>query len=100
MLSEAITIKNLSKTYGNLKAVDDLSLTVYEGDFVAFLGPNGAGKTTTIHSITGLCNFNSGSVRVFGHDVVKEYRKTRPMLGLCPQEINLDPFLSTGPIPH
>ena len=94
MPNEAIRIKNLTKVYGSLKAVDDLSLTVPEGDFVAFSGPNGAGKTTTIHSITGLCNFNAGSVRVFGYDVVKEYRKTRPLIGLCPQEINLDPFLN------
>ncbi len=94
MPNEAITIQNLTKSYGQLKAVDNLSLTVYEGDFVAFLGPNGAGKTTTIHSITGLCNFNAGSVKIFGHDVVSEYRKTRPMIGLCPQEVNLDPFLS------
>ena len=94
MQSEAITISNLTKAYGPLKAVDHVSLTVFEGDFVAFLGPNGAGKTTTIHAITGLCNFNSGSVEVFGHDVVSEYRKTRPLIGLCPQEVNLDPFLS------
>ena len=94
MSKDAITIQHLTKAYGNLKAVDNLSLSVREGDFVAFLGPNGAGKTTTIHSITGLCNFNAGSVRVFGHDVVTEYRQTRPLIGLCPQEVNLDPFLS------
>ncbi len=90
----AISISHLSKSYGALKAVDDLSLTVPEGDFVGFLGPNGAGKTTTISAITGLCNFQSGSVRVFGMDVVRDYRKTRPLIGLCPQEFNLDPFLS------
>ncbi len=94
MSNEAISIQNLSKSYGNLKAIDNLTLSVSEGDFVAFLGPNGAGKTTTIHSITGLCNFNSGSIKIFGHDVVTEYRKTRPLIGLCPQETNLDPFLS------
>ena len=84
----------MSKRYGNFQALDDVSLEVSEGDFVGFLGPNGAGKTTTIHSITGLCNFQSGSIEVFGMDVVKEYRKTRPLIGLCPQEFNLDPFLS------
>ena len=90
----ALQIKNLSKRYGSLKALDNVSLSVERGDFVAFLGPNGAGKTTTIHSITGLCRFQEGSIRVFGSDVVTEYRKTRPMIGLCPQEFNLDPFLS------
>ncbi len=94
MSNAAITIEGLTKSYGNLKAVDNLSLTVAVGDFIAFLGPNGAGKTTTIHSITGLCNFNAGSVKIFGRDVVSEYRLTRPMIGLCPQEFNLDPFLN------
>ncbi len=61
---------------------------------MSFLGPNGAGKTTTIHSITGLSNFQHGSIRVFGMDVVKDYRKTRALIGLCPQEFNFDPFLS------
>ncbi len=94
MTTPAVAIENLTKYYGSFRALDSLSLEVAPGDFVAFLGPNGAGKTTTIHSITGLCNFNSGSVRVFGHDVVKEYRQTRPRIGLCPQEVNLDPFLT------
>lgn len=90
----AIEIQGLNKSYGALKAVDGIDLTVREGDFIAFLGPNGAGKTTTIHSITGLCNFHSGSIRVFGHDVVKDYRESRRLIGLCPQEFNFDPFLS------
>jgi ABC-2 type transport system ATP-binding protein len=94
MKEKAISIKNLSKSYKSLKAVDDVSFDVEAGDFIAFLGPNGAGKTTTIHSITGLSNFQQGSITVFGHDVVKDYRKTRPLIGLCPQEFNFDPFLS------
>lgn len=90
----AISIQNLVKCYGNLRAVDGISFDVAPGDFVSFLGPNGAGKTSTIHSITGLSNFQSGFVRVFGLDVVADYRKTRPLIGLCPQEFNFDPFLS------
>ncbi len=90
----AVSIQNLTKRYGGFKALDGVSLEVRKGDFVAFLGPNGAGKTTTIHAITGLCNFQEGSVRVMGMDVVKDYRQTRPLVGLCPQEFNLDPFLS------
>ena len=94
MSNPAIAIQNLTKTYRGLKAVDRLSLTVREGDFMAFLGPNGAGKTTTIHSITGLCNFDSGSIKIFGHDVIRDYRQTRSLIGLCAQEFNLDPFLN------
>ena len=94
MSSKAISIHQLVKIYKDLKAVDGISLDVEEGDFLSFLGPNGAGKTTTIHSITGLCNYQSGEVRVFGLDVVRDYRKTRALIGLCPQEFNFDPFLS------
>ncbi len=94
MSQPAIRVSHLTKHYKNFQALDDVSFDVSEGDFVGFLGPNGAGKTTTIHSITGLCNFQSGSIEVFGMDVVKDYRKTRPLIGLCPQEFNLDPFLS------
>ncbi len=90
----AVSIQNLTKNYGAFKALDGISLEVSKGDFVAFLGPNGAGKTTTIHALTGLCNFQQGEIRVMGMDVVKDYRRTRPLIGLCPQEFNLDPFLS------
>ncbi len=94
MATPAVSIEGLTKFYGSFRALDGLTFDVEPGDFVAFLGPNGAGKTTTLHSITGLCNFQAGSVRVFGDDVIRDYRKTRPRIGLCPQEINLDPFLS------
>ncbi len=94
MSAEAISIKGLVKAYGKVTAVNGVDLSVPAGDFRAFLGPNGAGKTTTIHSITGLCNFQSGSIRVFGFDVVREYRQARRLIGLCPQEFNFDPFLS------
>ena len=90
----AISIIGLTKYYGSFKAVDGISFEVPAGDFIAFLGPNGAGKTTTINAITGLCNFQAGLVKVFGMDVVRDYRKTRPLIGLCPQEFNFDPFLS------
>ncbi|HTL70530.1 MAG TPA: ABC transporter ATP-binding protein [Candidatus Eisenbacteria bacterium] len=95
MTSEnAISIRGLVKSYGTFRAVDGISLEVRKGDFLAFLGPNGAGKTTTINAITGLGNFQEGSVRVFGHDVVRDYRRARRLVGLCPQEFNFDPFLS------
>lgn len=94
MKNPAIKVENLVKFYSDFKAVDDITFEIEEGDFIGFLGPNGAGKTTTINSITGLCNFQHGSVSVFGLDVVKDYRRTRRLIGLCPQEFNFDPFLS------
>ncbi len=90
----AVSIKNLTKFYGKLKALDDISFSVKRGDFFAFLGPNGAGKTTTINVLTGLSNYQAGQVKVFGHDVSHEYRQTRPLIGLCAQEFNFDPFLT------
>ncbi len=95
----AISIKNLTKYYrGRFKAVDDISFDVEPGQFFGFLGPNGAGKTTTIGTITGLANFQAGTVQVFGKDVRKDYRQTRSMIGLVPQEFNFDPFLSAEQI--
>ena len=94
MSTDAISIHQLVKYYKNVKAVNNISFDVKQGDFLSFLGPNGAGKTTTINSITGLCNYQSGTVNVFGLDVTRDYRKTRALIGLCPQEFNFDPFLS------
>ena len=90
----AISISRLEKSYRSFQALKGIDLEVREGDFVGFLGKNGAGKTTTIHCVTGLSNFQGGAIRVFGLDVVRDYRKTRALIGLCPQEFNLDPFLS------
>src|SRR3989338_6703259 len=90
----AISIKGLTKFYGRLKALDDIGFEVKRGDFFAFLGPNGAGKTTTINVVTGLSNYQSGDVRVFGFDTTREYTQTRSLVGLCAQEFNFDPFLT------
>src|SRR5438128_1046467 len=94
----AIAIEHLTKFYRNFKALEDVSLRVEPGEFFGFLGPNGAGKTTTISVITGLANYQQGSVQIFGNDVVRDYRKTRAMIGLVPQEFNFDPFLSAEQI--
>jgi ABC-2 type transport system ATP-binding protein len=93
MAVPALSIKNLRKVYrrGNV-AVDDLSLTIQEGDFFGFLGPNGAGKSTTIHCITGIAEPTAGSIEIFGVDAVKQYREARRLVGLCTQEFNVDPF--------
>jgi len=90
----AISIQGLSKFYGQLQALNDVSFEIKRGDFFGFLGPNGAGKTTTINVITGLSNYQKGRVEVFGYDVTKQYRQTRPLIGLCAQEFNFDPFLT------
>src|SRR2546422_7639861 len=90
----AISIKNLTKFYKKFKALDDVSIEVKRGDFCAFLGPNGAGKTTTINVLTGLSNYQSGDVKVFGHDTTNDYLNSRRLIGLCAQESNFDPFLT------
>ncbi len=90
----AISIKNLSKFYTKLQALNNVSFEVKRGDFFAFLGPNGAGKTSTINVLTGLSNYQSGEVQVFGHDVTNEYLHSRRLIGLCAQESNFDPFLT------
>lgn len=99
MATPALKITNLRKVYrrGNV-AVDDLSLTIPEGEFFGFLGPNGAGKSTTIHCITGIATPSGGTIEIFGLDAVKQYREARRLVGLCPQEFNVDPFAKPGDI--
>jgi len=86
----ALEIINFTKKYGDLTAVDGISLTVKPGEFFGFLGKNGAGKTTTISAITGIGTITSGTIQVFGIDVEKDYREARRNIGLCPQEFNVD----------
>src|SRR5215472_14667810 len=89
----ALEISHLRKVYrGGTVAVEDVSLTIRPGDFFGFLGPNGAGKSTTIHCITGISNPTSGSIKIFGVDAVADYRRARRLVGLSPQEFNVDPF--------
>ncbi|MDP8265391.1 MAG: ABC transporter ATP-binding protein [Candidatus Aceula meridiana] len=89
----AISIQNLSKYYGKFQALKEISFDIMRGSFFGFLGPNGAGKTTTINTVTGLSNYQEGKVRIFGYDVTSEYVRSRPLVGLCAQEFNFDPFL-------
>lgn len=81
-----IEIKNLTKTYGKHRGVDDISFTVKEGDIFAFLGPNGAGKSTTIRSMLGMIGFESGSIRIFGKDVKKDKLAVLKEIGYMPSE--------------
>jgi ABC-2 type transport system ATP-binding protein len=92
-MTPALEISHLRKVYrGGTVAVEDVSLTIQPGDFFGFLGPNGAGKSTTIHCVTGISNPTSGSIRIFGVDAVADYRNARKLVGLSPQEFNVDPF--------
>lgn len=92
MSEYALEIRDLKKTYDKKIALNGINLIIKKGEFYGFLGPNGAGKTTTINIITGLTNKTSGSVKVFGIDVVDDYRQARRLVGLSPQEPNLDFF--------
>ncbi len=89
---DALRIAGFSKSYGEAKAVDDISFTIKKGEFFGFLGPNGAGKSTTIHCITGIGKITSGTIEVFGKNVESDYRAARQEIGLSPQEFNVDIF--------
>ena len=90
-----ISVQNLSKTYATgFRALNDINLDIERGEIFALLGPNGAGKTTLIGIICGIVNASAGSVTVDGHDIVKEYRVTRSLIGLVPQELTTDAFES------
>jgi len=93
---KAVEISNFTKRYDKkgTVAVNNISLNIEKGDFFGFLGPNGAGKSTTIHCLTGIATPSSGSLKIFGYDVVKDYRKARMSVGLSPQEFNAEIFAS------
>ena len=91
----ALQITDLVKRYPNgVEALKGVSLTIEAGSFFGLLGPNGAGKSTLIHCTTGLAKPTSGDLRVFGNDAVSHYQAARKAVGLAPQEINLDMFLT------
>ena len=88
-----IKIENLKKSFqGGLEALKGVNLEIQRGEILALLGPNGAGKTTLINAICGIVLPTSGSITVDGYDVVKDYRRTRSMIGLVPQELHLEAF--------
>ncbi len=88
-----VEVENLRKIYGDgFEALKGTSLTIEEGEILALLGPNGAGKTTLISALCGITTPSGGHARIGGHDVVREYRAARSIVGLVPQEIALEPF--------
>src|SRR5688572_1043048 len=91
----ALDIEDLVKRYPTgTEALKGVSLDIAEGEFFGLLGPNGAGKSTLIHCTTGLAQPTSGSIRVFGHDAIDHYEQARLAVGLAPQDLNLDWFLT------
>jgi len=94
-MQPVISIDNLSKSYaGGFEALKSVSLEIQKGEIFALLGPNGAGKTTLINIVCGIANPTSGSVVVDGHDIIREYRATRSLIGLVPQELVTETFES------
>ena len=94
MTKYALEIKHLNKTYRNgVIALKDINLSVEDGDIFAFLGPNGAGKSTVIGIITTLVNITSGEVKVYGKDIMQHPEITKQMIGVVPQEYNLNQFI-------
>lgn len=92
-MAPIVSILNLRKSYADGgEALKGVSLDIEEGEIIALLGPNGAGKTTLISTICGITRASSGSVSVGGYDITNDYRKTRAMIGLVPQEITLESF--------
>ncbi len=92
-MSAIVQVNGLNKTYdGGFEALKNVSLDIREGEILALLGPNGAGKTTLISTICGITQPTSGAITVGGHDVIDDWRAARKLIGLVPQEINLEPF--------
>jgi ABC-2 type transport system ATP-binding protein len=94
----AISFVNVAKTYasprGSVRALDDVSFDIQQGEFFGLLGPNGAGKTTLISILAGLARASSGRVAVLGHDVERDYAAARRKIGVVPQELVFDPFFT------
>lgn len=94
-MTHALQISDLVKRYPTgVEALRAVSLEIEDGEFFGLLGPNGAGKSTLIHCTTGLAQPTAGAIRIFGHDAVDHYEQARLAVGLAPQDLNLDFFLT------
>jgi len=92
-MAAIVSVRGLTKTYKTgFQALKGVDLDIAEGEILALLGPNGAGKTTLISTICGIVQPSGGTVTVGGHDVVRDYRAARNLIGLVPQEVSLEPF--------
>jgi ABC-2 type transport system ATP-binding protein len=90
----AVSIVDVVKSFGSLQALAGVSIEIEQGEFFGLLGPNGAGKTTLISSLAGLIRPDSGVLKVLGHDVIRDFREARRLLGVVPQELVFDPFFN------
>lgn len=86
-MKKVIEVKNLTKEYKNLKAIDDLSFDVYEGEILGLLGPNGSGKSTTINCILSLLNYHSGSIKIFNKEMVPDAYDIKAKIGVVFQDV-------------
>ena len=93
-MTAAIELTGISKSFGSLRALEGIDLSIAPGEFFGLLGPNGAGKTTLISILAGLVCSDQGTARVMGHDVRTQYRLARRSLGVVPQELVFDPFFT------
>src|SRR5215212_5922108 len=92
-MTAIISVADVSKTYASgFRALEHVDLEIRAGEIFALLGPNGAGKTTLINIICGIATASQGTVLVGGHDIISDYRITRSLIGLVPQEIYTDAF--------
>ncbi|WLR98379.1 ABC transporter ATP-binding protein [Shinella sumterensis] len=92
-MAPIVSIRNLTKSYASgFQALKGVDLDIEEGEILALLGPNGAGKTTMISIICGIVTPSGGTVTVGGHDILRDFRQTRSIIGLVPQELTLDSF--------
>ena len=92
-MQSILSVKNVSKTYASgFNALKDIDLEIRKGEILALLGPNGAGKTTLIGIVCGIVTASTGKVTVDGHDIVEDYRMSRSIIGLVPQELTTDAF--------
>ena len=88
-----VLINGVTKTYpNNFKALDQIDLSINKGEIFALLGPNGAGKSTLINTICGILNFESGKILIDNFDIKINYRQTKALIGIVPQELNLEVF--------
>src|SRR4030042_3162128 len=90
----AIVVEGLSKSFGDVTAVESVTFAVSEGELFGFLGPNGAGKTTTINMLTGLARPDAGRIRIAGIDCSRNPKAAQHLVGVVPDESNLSPALT------
>ena len=94
-MQDILVVSKLSKTYASgFRALQNIDLAIRRGEIFALLGPNGAGKTTLISIVCGIVNASTGTLQVAGHDIVRDYRAARSLIGLVPQELTTDAFES------